>query len=264
MKNLIAALAKFQRECPVIGRDAKADVVTKTGGQYSYKYASLDKIVTTIKPLLEKHGLAFSQPLSVAEGVRYITTKVWHVESGEIIESVLDIPEYVMTGMNGYQVTGSAITYFRRYSLETTLGIVAQDDNDAQGNQQGAGNKKPVSKPADKKTAEVPAEVTPGKPPAEVPAHLKPDNGNPAKWLNREVPKGSGKISTDWANAVAYLRGDIPRPDGQEPKLDDLLTRYKISKAGREQLMNDTLDLDFLKPPDGDDLPPGTDPEIPY
>ncbi len=258
MKNVIAALAKFQQECPTIGRDAKADVTTKQGGQYSYKYATLDMIFTTIKPLLKKHGLAVSQPISIEDGVRYMTTKVWHVESGELLESKIDIPEYPMLGMNGYQVTGTAMTYFRRYSLEGIFGICAQDDNDAQGTQDPSKptNKTPAAKPA----AEAPVKTTAEAPAATGPAGPKSDHtpeGNPKKWLNRERPKGSGTITEDWANAVAYLRGDIPRDDGQEPKIADLELRFKISKAGREQIMNDTLNLDFLKPKDGEDLPPG-------
>lgn len=244
MKNLIAALAKFQRECPAMEKDGKG---------YGYNYATLDNIKKTITPLMEKHGLAYTQPIEVMEGVRYLVTIVWHVESGEDLRSRIDIPEYGLAKMNGYQAMGSAITYLRRYCLASLLGIVTEDDKDAAGTQEGQANKTPAKQPA-KQPAKPAAE--PGKAPAPTPANLKPADGNPVTWLNRERPKGSGKITEDWANAVAYLRGDIPRPDGQEPKIADLETRYKISKAGREQLMNDTLDLDFLKPKDGDDLPP--------
>lgn len=249
MKQIIAALGKFQRECPVMTRDSDG---------YKYKYATLDQIKTTINPLLEKHNLVFSQPLEVVEGVRYLVTHLWHLDSGEELKSRLDVPEYPLMGMNGYQTLGAAITYLRRYELGALLGIVIEEDNDAQG-------KPDVTKPKDKQPVKKPTADAPAPNQGKGDKDHTPE-GNPKKWLNRERPKGSGTITDDWANAVAYLRGDIPREDGQEPKIADLESRYKISKAGREQLMTDTLDLNFLKPKDGEDLPDGGPPqaEIPY
>jgi len=62
-------------------------------------------------------------------------TKLVHIPTGECIESRIEIPEGVMLkGMNQYQSDGSAITYYRRYSL-SVLGIVTDEDNDAAGKQ---------------------------------------------------------------------------------------------------------------------------------
>ncbi len=54
-------------------------------------------------------------------------TIIFHTESGESIESVTNIPqEVVLKGMNTFQVAGSAITYYRRYSLSAALGLVTR------------------------------------------------------------------------------------------------------------------------------------------
>ena len=126
MKELYKALAAFQQECPTISKDSKA---------YNYKYADLPSIVEIINPLLKKHSLGFIQPLQYAEGVRKIQTIVFHTESGNSIESVVDIPEVEFKGMNLYQSMGSGITYLRRYALSSALGIVTDEDNDATGEQ---------------------------------------------------------------------------------------------------------------------------------
>lgn len=148
-KNIIKALAEFQKLCPAIKKDSEAKVTTKGGAKYSYKYGSFPYILEVIKPHLEKAGLMFTQPLSLDEGKRCIITNIYHIESCESIQSVVDIPEVEFAGMNIYQAMGSGITYLRRYALMSVLGIVAEeDDNDAQGDQV----KKPAAKakPKDK------------------------------------------------------------------------------------------------------------------
>jgi hypothetical protein len=123
MKNIYKALAEFQQEVPVILKD--------TSG-FGYKYADLPAIFEVINPLMKKHGLGFTQ---LVEG-QSIKTIVFHVESGEVIESNTDIPQGVqLKGMNDFQVLGSAITYIKRYALSSILGLVTDKDTDAGGEQ---------------------------------------------------------------------------------------------------------------------------------
>lgn len=123
MKNLYKALAAFQAEVPNIYKNS-------TG--YGYKFADLGEINDIIKPLLTKNGLGYIQPI---EGTA-IKTVVFHVESGESIESSANIPQGVqLAKMNEFQVLGSAITYLRRYSLSSMLGLITDEDADAAGEQ---------------------------------------------------------------------------------------------------------------------------------
>ena len=147
MKNLFKALANFQNEVPVIIKDTQA---------YSYKYADLPAIFAIINPLLKKHGLGFTQLINGMS----VQTIVFHIESGEKIESCTDIPQGVeLKGMNDFQVLGSAITYIRRYALSSILGLVTDKDTDAGGEQVKPTEKKPANNDLDPK-------------------------GNPKKWLN--------------------------------------------------------------------------------
>jgi len=123
MKELYKALAAFQQEVPNIYKNAKG---------YNYKFADLGEINDVIKPLLQKHGLGYSQPLAGNS----VKTILYHIESGETLESTVDIPQGVkLNSMNDFQVMGSAITYLRRYSLSSMLGLITDEDADAAGEQ---------------------------------------------------------------------------------------------------------------------------------
>lgn len=133
MKNLYKALASFQQEVPVIHKATQG---------YGYSYADLPAIFETINPLLKKYGLGFYQSVVMSakderfENVQAIRTVVFHVESGEDIESYTAIPHGVqLAKMNEFQVLGSAITYIRRYALSAMLGLVTDKDTDAGGDQ---------------------------------------------------------------------------------------------------------------------------------
>jgi hypothetical protein len=117
--KLFKALADFQQEVPAIYEGS-------TG--YGYKYADLKQILAVINPILKKHKLGFTQLLNNSS----LETIVFHTESGENISSSVEIPQNVtLKGMNAFQVLGSAITYYRRYSLSSILGLVTDSDNDA-------------------------------------------------------------------------------------------------------------------------------------
>ena len=120
MKNLIKSLSAFQNECPIIHKDTKG---------HNYTYADLPQIFSTINPLMKKHGLCFSQLLE-NDGLRTI---LFHVESGEQLESFTPIPKIKLGAMNDYQSFGSGVTYFRRYAISSMLGLVTDKDIDATG-----------------------------------------------------------------------------------------------------------------------------------
>lgn len=124
MKALFKNLAAFQQEIKVIHKSS-------TG--YGYKFADLPKIFEAINPLMQKHGLGFTQMINTHEGHNYLVTMVFDVESGETLESSTMIPNVQLAKMNEYQCFGSGVSYFRRYCLSAILGLVTDVDNDASG-----------------------------------------------------------------------------------------------------------------------------------
>ncbi len=124
---LIAALAKAQSVMTSPARNREVKVRTKSGGTYSFRYATLDHIIEAIRKPLTENGLWFTQVLESDEGGKYrLITRLLH-ESGESIESRTPL----LVENTGSQAFGSALTYMRRYALTALLGIAADEDDDA-------------------------------------------------------------------------------------------------------------------------------------
>ena len=123
-ETIYDAIIKFQAEVPILTQNTKG---------YGYTYVDLAEIIRVITPLLKKHNLGVIQPLET-NGIKTI---LYHTKSGEQIETFCEIPKDVqLKGMNTFQAYGSAITYFRRYSLSSLLGLVSEKDIDASGEQE--------------------------------------------------------------------------------------------------------------------------------
>jgi len=122
VKNLAKAQLKVQEEIKDIGKDSKG---------YGYNYTSFDSLVQYLRPLLAKNGISFAQMPVGDENQVGVQTIYMHTDSGEWITSVIKSPIAEAKGMNTYQSIGSAITYFRRYSLSAFVGIASDEDIDA-------------------------------------------------------------------------------------------------------------------------------------
>jgi hypothetical protein len=119
VENISKALAKFQAE--VTNPKNTAD-----NPFFKSKYAPLQDILSSVRPLLAKQGLAILQNPSGDGKNIAISTLILH-ESGEWIE--LD-PLILQAEKATAQGAGSAITYGRRYALSAALGISSEDDDD--------------------------------------------------------------------------------------------------------------------------------------
>jgi hypothetical protein len=123
------ALAAAQGEFPPIGRSHTAKIAGKDGRPgYQYSYADLGDVLSAVRPVLAKHGIALVQRTAHLQngGVRLFTDL--HHSSGQTIGSEIDLGQ----GPNNPQAHGGALTYLRRYQIVTLLGIAAEEDRDAQ------------------------------------------------------------------------------------------------------------------------------------
>jgi hypothetical protein len=123
--------------------------------QFKHKYAPLDVVINTIRPVMAEYGLSYTQftGTGVEPETVTITTLLLH-ESGEWMESEpLTLPAYQVRsgGAKEYSAQGAgiALTYGRRYQLTAMLGIASEDDDDAEGlgQQQGNGQQAGVTSP---------------------------------------------------------------------------------------------------------------------
>ena len=123
--NLYTKFMKVLNEVPNFVTDETAQAGTRT-----YKYLNLATILKTIKPVFEKHGLAFSQR------VTFDNTGEARQVIGNVETIIFDDKEQMVACSYPFFVTGdpqqvgSAITYARRYSLYAVLGIFPDKDDD--------------------------------------------------------------------------------------------------------------------------------------
>ena len=137
MSELTKALIQFQKDVDKIEKNARAN--------YG-KFADLANVLSTVTPALNKNGLAVVQTFL---DDALITTL--HHESGETIHSSCKL--VVCDGRNNTQEWGKAVTYQRRFSICSILGIVADMDTDDVPDLPPSNNAsaaKPAAKPAAK------------------------------------------------------------------------------------------------------------------
>jgi len=120
MQEIIKALTAFQKECPKLDLNSEVKVKTKTGGNYSFKYADLPYINEIIQPTLSKNNLSIVFTFEDS----LVCLNLFHT-SGETIKSSLPLNLTVNP-----QENGSLITYYRRYLTVSVLNLTADQDDD--------------------------------------------------------------------------------------------------------------------------------------
>ena len=114
---LAAALNKAQSQ---MGGAAK----TANNPFFKSKYADLSSVVQAIKEPFAENGLSYVQfPISTNSAIG-VVTRLMH-ESGEYLEQEYYLPLQKLDP----QAAGAAITYARRYALQSIAGIPAEDDD---------------------------------------------------------------------------------------------------------------------------------------
>ena len=96
--------------------------VSKNANNPHFKksYADLNAIIEAVEPILLENRLLLLQPIQGNS----VCTQIIDIDSGDKIESCMELP----AGLNPQQ-QGSAITYYRRYTLQSTLCLQAVDDD---------------------------------------------------------------------------------------------------------------------------------------
>lgn len=106
-------LFNLQQEIGTISKDASNPF-------YKSKYFDVNSLIKQLQPLLKKHRLLLLQPIE--EDAVY--SKLICIDGTGGVISALKLPD-----LNDPQKLGSAITYYRRYTLASLLGLQAVDDD---------------------------------------------------------------------------------------------------------------------------------------
>lgn len=123
-------LLEVQKELGAIKKDSN-------NPYFKSKYFDINSLLSHVKPVLNKHGIVLTQSLCNLDGKLGLRTSLALAErksegtsSGvsnfteDFISEVAPLPEIIDP-----QKIGSAITYFRRYALQSLLALEAEDDD---------------------------------------------------------------------------------------------------------------------------------------
>jgi len=112
-KNIYQKLHEAKLEIGKVAKNAK-------NPHFKNTYADLNALIEAVEPILLEKGLLLLQPIKEGKVFTFITD----IEDSNSIESYIDLP----INLNPQQL-GSAVTYFRRYTLQSLLSLQAVDDD---------------------------------------------------------------------------------------------------------------------------------------
>ena len=117
MKNLYKKLLAVQQSVKAIEKDS-------VNPHFKNSYFDINTLLAALKPILSANGLIVLQPVMVVDGTNVLQTHVIDAESGESLTSSITLPSTEKA-----QELGSALTYYRRYSLQAMFLLEAEDDD---------------------------------------------------------------------------------------------------------------------------------------
>lgn len=132
INELAVALAAAQGEFSAVPKESANPFFKST-------YAALPDVVKHTAPVLAKHGLSVSQFIDHDGTYDMLTTYLLHT-SGQFISHSMRL--YLVK--DDPQAQGSAVTYARRYSYMSVLGLVADNDDDGNAASNRGGNARPT------------------------------------------------------------------------------------------------------------------------
>ena len=111
--ELYKKLAKLKSKIGKISKD-------ETNPFFKSKYFDINGLLEHVEIELKENNLLLLQP--IING--FVTTQIIDPETSEKVESAIELGN-----ITDPQKIGSAITYYRRYTLQSLLGLQAEDDD---------------------------------------------------------------------------------------------------------------------------------------
>lgn len=117
--NIYFKLWKAKQEIQSIKKNAK-------NPHFKNTYADINATIEAVEPILHKYNLILLQPIENGD----VVSRIIDAENGDTVESRLTLPS-----IQDPQKVGSAVTYFRRYTLQSLLSLQAEDDDGSSASQ---------------------------------------------------------------------------------------------------------------------------------
>lgn len=130
------------------------ETIDKDGNNpyFKSKYATLGATISACKAILNSHNILCLQPIESDENGVYVCTSLIHTKSDKSLTTKMRI---MSKSDNDPQAQGSAITYARRYSLQSLLFMTADDDDGEGATKHATSSPKPTTSPQTTKPTEL-------------------------------------------------------------------------------------------------------------
>lgn len=115
-KTIATLYQKLHLAKQQIGKVAK----NSTNPHFKNSYADINALLSAVEPILLENGLVLLQPIVGSD----VVTRIIDIDSGEMVESFMTLPMIADP-----QKILSAVTYFRRGTLQSLLSLQAVDDD---------------------------------------------------------------------------------------------------------------------------------------
>ncbi len=127
-KSYLKAMAGFQKECPIIQKDAHVRFETQKGIT-EYDHPSLGGMLGQVGDLMGQYGLVRSWRMIQDTGLMTVECIITHIDGHQ--ESTSMVGPYDQSGgKNNIQAIGSTQKYLERYTFEAIIGAASGNDND--------------------------------------------------------------------------------------------------------------------------------------
>jgi len=111
--SIYKKLFEAKKEIGKISKDS-------TNPFFKSKYFDINGLLEHVEPILQKHDLLLLQPITDGK----VSTVIVDIETGEKVISEIALPQ-----LNDPQKLGSCVSYYRRYTAQSLLGLQATDDD---------------------------------------------------------------------------------------------------------------------------------------
>ena len=111
--SIYKQLFEAKKEIGKISKDS-------TNPFFKSKYFDINGLLGHVEPILQKHNLLLLQPITEGK----VSTVIVDVETGEKVISEIALPQ-----LNDPQKLGSCVSYYRRYTVQSLLGLQSTDDD---------------------------------------------------------------------------------------------------------------------------------------
>lgn len=215
--KLYEALAKAQAEFLPVPRSDEGQV----GTSRKFKYAGYATLMRCVRPALTKYGVALLQPLHYRDGMA-VTTTIVAGHGASISTSFAFNADFSRKDKNGVttedcQEFGRCHTYYRRYQLQSILGVEGDDDAD--------------NLPLPKPTAQFSEPEKEAKAPK---APKAPVSAEPKSVSVETLPKAS--VTPSESSTPTNGKAEEPKPATKSTPLHDMKTINKMLHEGMQKL----------------------------